>query len=259
MGERTQHPPGQFCWTDLTTTDPDAAKAFYVGLFGWDVEDMPMPGGGAYSMARIDGKYVAAIAPQPPQQREAGVPPMWNNYVAVESADEAAQRAEQLGATVHAPAFDVMEAGRMAVVQDPQGAFFMLWQARQHIGAALVNAPGALSWNELASPDVEGSKGFYGELFGWTFDSLEGGPGPYFVIRNGERSNGGIRQLQEPGVPPHWLAYFGADDADAALAKAQELGGGKLVDPLDIPNGRIAVARDPQGAAFALYAGQFED
>jgi predicted enzyme related to lactoylglutathione lyase len=259
MGERTQYPPGQFCWADLTTTDPEGAKAFYVDLFGWDVEDMPMPGGGAYSMARIDGGYVSAIAPQPPQQREAGVPPAWNNYVAVESADASADRAQQLGATVHAPPFDVMEAGRMAVVQDPQGAFFMLWQAGQHFGAALVNAPGALSWNELASPDLDGSKAFYGDLFGWTFDSLEGGPGPYFVIRHQGRGNGGIRELQEPGVPPHWLAYFGAQDADATLTKVEELGGGKLAGPFDIPNGRIGVARDPQGAAFALYAGQFED
>src|SRR5438445_314798 len=184
---------------------------------------------------------------------------MWNSYAWVDSADQAAERAGELGATVHAPPFDVMEAGRMAVIQDPQGAFFMVWQARQHIGAALVNAPGALSWNELSSPDLDGSKAFYGELFGWTFDPLEGGPGPYFVIRNGERGNGGIRELQEPGVPPHWLAYFGAEDTDAELTKVEELGGAKLAGPVDIPNGRIGMARDPQGAPFALYAGQFED
>ncbi len=258
MGERTQYPPGQFCWADLATTDPEAAKAFYTSLFGWEVEDMPVPGGGTYSMARLEGKYVAAIAPQPPQQREAGVPAMWNNYVSVESADAHADRAQQLGATVHAPPFDVMEVGRMAVVQDPQGAFFMLWEPRQHFGAALVNAPGALSWNELASPDLEASKAFYGELFGWTFDPLEGGPGPYFVIRNGDHGNGGIRELQEPGVPPHWLAYFGADDTDAALAKVEELGGGKMAGPFDIPTGRIAVVHDPQGAPFALYGGEFQ-
>jgi predicted enzyme related to lactoylglutathione lyase len=258
MGERTQYAPGQFCWADLATTDPDAAKSFYGALFGWEAADMPVPGGGVYSMQRLGGTDVAAIAPQPPQQREAGVPPVWNNYVSVESADDAAQRAGELGATVHAPPFDVMDAGRMAVIQDPQGAFFMVWQPNRHLGAALVNAPGALSWNELASPDLDASKGFYGQLFGWTFDPLEGGPGPYFVIRNGDQGNGGIRGLPEPGVPPHWLAYFGADDTAAALGRVEELGGAKLAGPFDIPNGQIAVARDPQGAAFALYSGEFQ-
>src|SRR5919108_3402626 len=145
MGERTQYAPGTFCWADLATTDQEAAKAFYSGLFGWEADDMPAGEGVTYSMMRLDGKYAAAIAPQPQQQRDAGVPPAWSSYVSVESADEAADRAARLGATVHAPPFDVLEAGRMAVIQDPQGAFFMVWQPRDHFGAALVNAPGALS------------------------------------------------------------------------------------------------------------------
>lgn len=258
MGDRTQYAPGQFCWADLATTDVEAAKSFYGSLFGWEAEDMPVPGG-AYSMQRLEGRDVAAIAPQPPQQREAGVPPVWNNYVSVQSADASAQRAGELGATVHAPPFDVMEAGRMAVVQDPQGAFFMLWEARDHFGARSVNGPGKLSWNELSSPDMDASRDFYGQLFGWTFEPLEGGPGPYFVIRNGEQGNGGLRELQEPGVPPHWLAYFGARDVDPALARIEELGGGRMAGPFPIPTGQIAVVHDPQGAAFALYAGEFQD
>src|SRR5438067_6959681 len=164
MGERTQYAPGTFCWADVATTDQEGAKAFYGALFGWEIEDLPAGDGVSYSMARIDGKPVAAISPQPEQQREAGVPPMWNSYVSVESADAAADRAKELGATVHAPPFDVMQAGRMAVIQDPQGAFFMVWQAGQNFGAELVNVPGALCWNELASPDLDASAAFYSGL-----------------------------------------------------------------------------------------------
>ena len=127
MGKRTEHAPGTFSWVDLTTSDAAAAKAFYGGLFGWEAEDLPVGDGAFYSMMRLDGKDVAAIAPQPQQQREAGAPSSWNSYVTVESADAAADKASQLGATVHAPAFDVMEAGRMAVIQDPQGTWFGMY------------------------------------------------------------------------------------------------------------------------------------
>ena len=125
-------------------------------------------------MQLIDGKPVAAIAAQPEQQREAGVPPLWNSYISVDSADAVAERASELGATVHAPPFDVMSVGRMAVIQDPQGAFFMPWEPRDHFGAALVNQPGALVWNELQSPDLDASAAFYSELFGWQMEDARG-------------------------------------------------------------------------------------
>jgi uncharacterized protein len=258
MGERTQYTPGTFCWTDLTTTDQDAAKAFYSGMFGWEAEDLPVGDGIVYSMMRLGGKNVAAISPQSEQQREAGAPPTWNSYVSVESADAAAERAGQLGATVHAPPFDVMEAGRMSVIQDPQGAFFMVWQPGQEFGAELVNAPGALSWNELASPDLEASAAFYGDLFGWTVSPFEGSPQPYLVIMNGDRGNGGIRELSPPGVPPHWLVYVGTEDIEAGLGRVAELGGTNMAGPIDIGMAKIAIVQDPQGAVFALYAGEFQ-
>jgi predicted enzyme related to lactoylglutathione lyase len=259
MGERTQYTPGTFCWSELTTTDLDGAKAFYAGLFGWDALDNPVPGGGVYSMQNVGGKPVAAISPQPEQQRAAGVPSMWNSYVSVENADASAEKAKELGATVHAPPFDVMDVGRMAVIQDPQGAFFMLWQPRLHIGAALVNAPGALVWNELRSPDLDGSAAFYSGLFGWTIERREGTSlGTYLGIKNTGASNGGIAELSPPGVPPHWLAYFGVDDVDDALAKAGALGGSTLLGTMDIEIAKIAVVADPQGAAFAIYAGHME-
>jgi len=257
MGERTNYTPGTFCWTDLTTTDQGAAKAFYSGLFGWKAEDLPVGEGFVYSMMRLNGKDVAAISPQPRQQREAGIPPAWNSYVAVESADAVADRASELGATVHAPPFDVLESGRMAVIQDPQGAFFMPWQARQHSGAKLVNAPGALAWNELASPDLDASSAFYSELFAWTLEPFEGSPGTYLVIRNGDSGNGGFREVNQ-GEPPNWSVYFGTEDIDDGLAKVEELGGEKLMpEPVDIGVAKIGIVRDPQGAFFTLYDGQF--
>lgn len=258
MGERTQHAPGTFSWVDVTTTDQDAAKAFYGALFGWEAEDMPAGEGVVYSMMRLNGRDVAAISPQPQQQREAGVPPAWNSYVTVASADEAAARAAELGGTVHAPPFDVFDAGRMAVIADPQGAVFMVWEPRRSIGAQLVNAPGALVWNELASTDLGASAAFYEQLFGWAIEQFPGSEQVYLGIRNGERGNGGIREATPPGIPPHWLVYFGVADLDASMARVRDLGGVVHAGPIDIEMARIAVVADPQGAVFALYDGMLE-
>ena len=258
MAERTQYAPGTFSWADLATTDPDAAKSFYCDLFGWQAEDMPVGDGTYYSMMRIDGKDVAAIAPQPPPQREAGVPPMWQSYVTVESADTVAERVNELGGTVHAGPFDVLDAGRMAVIQDPQGAFFMAWEPRRHFGAARVNESGTLVWNELSSPDLEGSAAFYRDLFGWTIAPFEGSPEPYLSIKNADANNGGIRELSPEGIPPHWLVYFGCDEIEAALAKVEQRGGTKIAGPIDIGMAKIGIVQDPQGAAFALYDGALE-
>jgi len=260
MGDRTKYTPGTFSWTDLTTTDQAAAKDFYSALFGWDIEDMPAGDGVMYSMARIDGKDVAAISPQPEMLRNAGAPPTWNSYVTVESADATAEQAEKLGANVHAPPFDVLDAGRMAVIQDPHGAFFFLWQPNRMQGAALVNAPGAVVWNELSSPDLDASQAFYSELFGWTVAPFNGEASidDYMAIKNGDANNGGMRKLEEP-MPPNWLVYFGVDDIDAGLAKVEELGGRKMVGPVDIHIAKFGIVQDPQGGTFALYAGQLED
>jgi len=259
MGERTSYTPGTFSWTDLATTDPEGAKRFYGELFGWEAEDIPVGDGVFYSMMRIGGKWVAAIAPQPQEQAQAGVPPMWQSYITVESADASAELAGRLGAQVHAPPFDVMDAGRMAVVQDPQGALFMLWEPKTHIGAYLVNGPGLLCWDELATPDVDGSTVFYGELFGWKIEKFADEPMPYWTIQSAAgKGNGGMRAPQ-PDEPPNWGVYFGCDDVVAGLARVEQLGGSKLMGPLPIGPGTIGVVRDPQGAVFTLYSGEFED
>jgi predicted enzyme related to lactoylglutathione lyase len=259
MGERTRYTPGTFSWPELATTDPDAAKRFYGELFGWEMTDNPVGEGVVYTMAALGGRNVGAISPQPSQQREAGAPPMWNSYVTVESADEALDQARQLGATVHAPAFDVFTSGRMGVIQDPQGAYLMVWEPRDHIGAGLVNVHGALCWNELATPDMEGSANFYSRLFGWTTEAVEGAGPPYLSIANRDGwSNGGIRQAAST-EPCYWLVYFGVDDLDPALSKVQELGGSCITEVMEMWDGRLAAVQDPQGAVFALYAGRFDD
>ncbi len=260
MGTRTSYTPGTPSWVDLTTPDQDAAKRFYSEVFGWGYDDNPVGEDMVYSMATVDGSQVGAVSPQPQQQREAGAPPMWNTYITVESADESLRRAEQLGAKVHAPAFDVMEAGRMGIVQDPQGAFFAAWEPRQHPGAGLVNAPGAFSWSELVSPDPEGSKSFYAEMFGWTSTAFEGMQMNYATLQNSEgHTIGGVRDPMG-GEPPYWLVYFGCQDVGRTLGRAVEAGAGKIADAADIGGGMtIGVLSDPQGAVFALYSGRFED
>jgi uncharacterized protein len=259
MGERTKYTPGTFSWTDLSTTDQDAAKSFYGSLFGWDAIDNDVGEGMVYSMMTLNGKEVAAISTQPEQQRQAGVPPAWNSYVTVESADDALARAKELGANVHADAFDVLDVGRMGVVQDPQGGYFLVWQPKAHIGAGFVNGPGAMSWNELATSDMDASASFYSRLFGWTTEPMEGAEPPYYIVKNSEGwNNGGIRNSQGP-EPTYWLVYFGSGDVDRDCAKISDLGGRHLLQPMDIGAGRIAVAQDPQGAVFGLFAGQFED
>jgi len=256
MGERTSHPPGTISWTDLVTSDLDAAKGFYGSLLGWTFEDMPVGDGNIYSMASVGGRHVAAVSADQEQ------PPHWNLYVTVASADAAAARAGELGATVLAPPFDVLDAGRMAVVQDPTGAILCPWEPRLNIGAQLVNAPGALTWADITTPDPDAAARFYGDWLGWTLDTGEFGP-DYRVIRTGGRTNGGVTALPPDqaaaGVPPHWYPYLGTEDLEAAVAAVGELGGRTVVEPTETPVGSFAVVIDPQGADFALWGGRYDD
>jgi uncharacterized protein len=256
MGERTSYPPGTFSWVDLATNDPEGAKSFYGALLGWQYDDTPIGDGQSYSMAQVDGQNVAAIGPL---QGGEGIPPHWNCYVTVESADTTAQRAGELGATIVAEPFDVFDAGRMAVIQDPQGAMLSVWQPKESIGATLVNVPGALTWNDLISPDVPASAAFYRDLFGWQIDELEGSDGRYWSIANDGRFNGGIMPMP-PGSHPAWNLYFAVEDVDATVARAGELGGNTVMGPMDIPNGsRLAVLADLQNAIFSVASGEMDD
>ncbi len=268
MGKRTSYEPGTFSWIELATTDPQGAKVFYGAVFGWEAEDNPIPeeaGGGVYTMLKIDGENVAALYEQRADQREAGVPPNWFSYVTVAEADAAAERAKELGGAVHAGPFDVMEDGRMAVIADPTGAMFGVWQPRNTIGATLVNDPGCLTMNEISTNDVPRAIEFYEGLFSWSVEKLETGDAPpYWAIRHEGAAgglNGGMRELapEQQGVPPHWMPYFTVGSVDDAIATATESGGSAVFGPLDIPAGRIAVLHDPQGAFFAIFEGEIDE
>ena len=248
MGERTSHPPGTFSWAELVTSDADAAKGFYTQLFGWEYEDNPA-NGQIYSMAVRDGHYVAALF-------QGDQPPHWNSYVTVASADATAQMAADLGGSVVAEAFDVMEVGRMAVITDPAGAALCLWEPGQHIGATVVNTSGSMTWNDLNTPDPDAAAAFYGALFGWTTEEVPDAGG-YRVIHNGERSNGGIMPTGD--VPSMWIPYFGHDDVKRLVGEIDGFGGRVLNGPLPIWEGTIAVLGDPQGAVFAIWTGHYDD
>ncbi len=205
-------------------------------------------------MARLAGRAAAAMFETTERH------PAWASYVTVDDADAITARARELGANVMAEPFDVMDAGRMATLQDPTGAVFCVWQPRRSIGAEVVNGHGALSLNQLNTTDPEAAQRFYTELFGWRFEDVEGGPAPYSGIHRGERTNGGMMQLPpDQAAPSHWLVYFGIDDIDAAAERIGASGGRLVVPKMDVPGGQILVAQDPQGATFALVAGRFDD
>lgn len=267
MSERTEYRAGTPSWVDHSSPDPGAAAEFYGALFGWDTADqMPEGSDGQYFMATLRGKNVAALGSNPVE----GIPPVWNTYITVESADDAAAAVKAAGGMVAMEPFDVFDAGRMAACADPAGAFFMVWQPKENIGAELVNEPGTLAWNELTTSDVEGSKEFYGKVFGWQPATMEMAGGEYTVW-----NHGGMEMKQAPpeeggtglggmisnaalpeGTPDFWQVYFGVDDADASAAKATELGGSVMAPAFDVEGvGRIAVLADPQGAVFAIIKG----
>jgi len=255
VGERTGYEPGAFCWTDLSTSDAQAARSFYTGLFGWEPEDLPATEEmGTYTLLRAGGKLVAAL-----YEGQQG-PPVWVSYVCVSDADESTERARGLGALVHVEPRDIPGSGRMAVIADPTGATFAVWQADNHFGAELVNDPGALTMNQLNTSDVKAATAFYESLFGWKVELNPGEGGPdFWSIYLGERLNGGMMELPpEAGGPPHWLAYFTVADLDASAQKIDGSGGRVMVLPLEIPAGRILVAQDPQGAHLALFEGEVD-
>lgn len=255
MQEVKRYPAGTFSWVDLATTDAAAAKAFYTRLFGWEAHDSPAGPDMVYTMFTLNGKSVAGLYEMGAERRDQGIPPHWLSYVTVDDIEAAAEKVSALGGTVVAPPMDVMESGRMAMIQDPTGAPFALWQAGQHIGAALVNIPGTFSWNELATTDVERAGAFYGGLFGWEVTKDDMPTGPYYTVSNQGRMAGGMLQMTEEwgDTPPNWAVYFSVEDCDATVQRARELGGMNLMEPFEIPNvGRFAVMQDPQGAYFTV-------
>jgi predicted enzyme related to lactoylglutathione lyase len=256
MTTTATHAPGTFCWADLGTTDPAAAKRFYAALFDWSSEDRPMGNGQFYTMFDVGGRHIGALYPQPDDQKAAGIPPNWLSYLAVENADAAAARATQLGGKVCAAPFDVQEAGRMAVVQDPTGAVFAIWEARNHLGAGVIGEPGAICWNELMTSDVARAGEFYRGLFGWGENTMPMEKFTYTTFMRGDQMAGGMMPVLPEWGPmaSHWGIYIQTDDVDASAARAGQLGATVVAPPADIPQvGRFAMIRDPQGGMFSLF------
>lgn len=247
--EVDRHEHGVPSFVDLGTSDPAAAAAFYADLFGWEYLDLP-PEAQGYRMVVLRGKTAAGLGPA----QNPG-PPVWTTYVTVDDADASVEAAKANGGALIAGPFDVMEAGRMAVLADRTGAAISVWQPRNNIGSEIVNEPGAYTWSELYTSDVDGSKEFYGAVFGWGSATHAGGPMPYTEWKVGDRSVAGMmpRPPQMPEqVPDHWMVYFNVADCDATVAKVKELGGSVLMGPAEMPPGHIAALTDPQGATFSV-------
>jgi uncharacterized protein len=260
MQESPEYAPGTFCWVELGTTDGEAAKKFYTELFGWEFIDNPIGPDMVYTMLKLNGKDVGALYQMPPDMRSQGIPPHWLSYVSTSSADESAEKAKSSGAAILKDPFDVFDIGRMAVIQDPTGAVFAVWEPRKHKGAGIVNVPNSFCWNELATSDTAKASDFYTNIFGWgkdvmTTGSPHLGPMEYTMFSNNERPAAGMYKIQPQmgEVPPHWLVYFAVDDCDAKAQKATELGAKIFAPPADIPGiGRFSILQDPQGAVFAI-------
>jgi uncharacterized protein len=272
MSDHDRYIPGVPCWVDTSQPDPEAATAFYGGLFGWEFEQVMPPGApGRYYVGRLRDGSVAAVGSQPEGAAEA---PTWDTYVRVQDADATAAKVRAAGGTVVQEPYDVGPFGRTAVFADPAGARFCVWQAGEHRGADVVNEHGALNFNNLNTWDVEGAKAFYGAVFGW--ELLGVGDGSMWALAAYgdflEQRRPGMREEMaavgaperfedvvaslvripddDGGTPAYWGVTFGVDDADAIAARAAELGGQVLVAPFDAPWVRTTVLRDPQGATF---------
>ncbi|GAA1966761.1 VOC family protein [Catenulispora subtropica] len=249
----TDYKPGTPCWVDLGTSDVEAAKSFYGAVFGWTAETDDDPKTGGYTMFLLDGAPAAGVMPlMSPEQ-----PVAWSTYVSVTDADATARKIGDAGGTVLVEPMDVSDVGRMAFFQDPTGAAFGVWQPRNFKGAGVVDEPGSLTWDELATRDAEAAKVFYPAVFGWGMDTnpMDGGM-DYTEWQLDGKDIGGLMQMDDEhfpkDVPPHWAVYFGTADCQATVDKVGQLGGAVIVPPTPIPVGIFAVCRDPQGGYFSL-------
>jgi predicted enzyme related to lactoylglutathione lyase len=251
MGAAGAGVPG---WVDLGSPDLEATKRFYGQLFGWEPQVSPDDQFGGYTIFTRDGLSVAGAGPlMSPEQ-----PVAWCTYVIVTSADDTAARVEAAGGQVIAPPFDVADQGRMAIFLDTGGAAIGVWQPGVMKGAELFNAPGALTWDELVTRDVDAARAFYPSVFGWTTQDCrrDDGSVSYTQWLTEGRPIGGMMSMGgefPPDVPAHWAAYFGVESCDDAMALVRRLGGAVLGAAVDIPQGRFAIVADPHGATFKIF------
>ena len=254
--------PGAFCWFELATTDQQAAKKFYGDLFGWSAHDNQMGPEETYTIFQLGGAHVAAGYTLRPNERTQGVPPHWLIYIAVDDADAAAERARTIGGKVLAGPFEVADSGRMALIQDPAGVVFGVWQGRKEPGIVMTGAANTVCWIDISAPDQAATSAFYASLFGWQM--VEGksmnpaSAGDYYHIVNAGQMQGGVPppEMRDPHAPPHMLMYVEVVDCAAMEQKAASLGARVYMKTMKIgENGWMAVLADPQGATFALHQG----
>ncbi|QNE73739.1 VOC family protein [Streptomyces finlayi] len=243
------------CWVALSTSDIPAAKSFYAALFGWRCETDPRAEAGGSTVARLGEAAVASLGPVPRTDRS----PAWTVFFSTGDTDTTVERVTSAGGTLLAGPMDVFEQGRSALVADPEGAVFSLWQPRTFAGAERLNDPGALGWVELSTRDTVEALAFYPSVLGWTVNAAES----YTHWGVDGADFGGMMAMDErfePEVPPYWLPYFVVTDVDSTAATALSAGGDLLLAPISIPDGpRIAVLRDPQGATFGIHKSYGED
>src|SRR5260370_3819748 len=195
---------GTFCWADLGSTEQQGAKAFYGNLFGWTAVDLSVGPDQFYTMFHLNERQVGATYTLRQDQLEQGAAAHWMLYVAVENADATAAKAESFGAKILAPPFDVFDAGRMAVLQDPTGAVFSVWQANKQIGIGVTGVPGTLCWADLATPDPSTATNFYRSPFGWEITPGEINTEYLHLPNRGEFIGGSAPAQPFQGAPAHW-------------------------------------------------------
>jgi len=248
----TAQTTGKPIWVDLGTSDLEAAKTFYSGLFGWKAETNPDPQFGGYTLFTLNGETVAGGGPL----MGPGQPTAWSTYIGVDDVDATSKAVEAAGGKVLVPVMDIPGQGRMAVFLDSAGAAISAWQPMGMTGATVFNTPGALCWNELSTGDAPAAKEFYGKVFGWQASDNPMGEQTYTEFQLGGRSIAGMMPMADSmkanGVPPHWMVYFAVADCDAATTKAKQLGAKIMMPGTNFPGGRFAVMSDPTGAAFAI-------
>jgi predicted enzyme related to lactoylglutathione lyase len=251
MAEAKTSVAGRPAWVELSSSDAAGSRDFYARLFGWNVEVSPDPQYGGYGMAKVGGHDVAGIGPQ-----QTPGPTAWSIYIGTPDVEQLSEKVRAAGGTVVAPPFDVGGQGRMAVFQDPTGAFISGWQPAQ-MGEFHSGEPNMFGWAELNSRGIEKAVPFYTEVFGWTTKTSDMGEGqpPYTEFQIGGQSIVGgmeMNPMVPAEVPSYWQVYFAVDDVDQSFKKATDLGAQTMLEPQDFPGGRFAILSDPQGAAFGL-------
>lgn len=236
---------GTPCWIDYSAADLAGAQAFYTALLGWEYDEASEEFAG-YQMCRSSGRLAAGIMPR----MDPAEPPMWTTYIATDDADATAAAVPAAGGTVLAPPMDVGDAGRMAVFADPQGHVFGVWQAGTTTGVQVYNEPGSLTWNELATSDPAAAREFYGAVFDYRFDSVEG-VDDYMTFSTGDRPLGGLGGIT-PDAPTGWGSCFWVASTDETVNVAEGQGAKVLMGAEDTPFGRFAVLEDPWGASFSV-------